>query len=325
MSKLYLTGQSALQLMRTDAFPRPYEDMLLSTNDLDDAAAHARQIKEIERAFSPLLVTPPYCILVPDKRSRRSSKNAICRVLPEGLATPSFVSIDDACACTTPELTYLYICQRDELVDHVRCAMELCGTYALGPSEHDRITRYNLAPLSTKANIREYAQANHGIRGSGKALSALRYVCDKSASPMETALCMLLCLPPTSGGYGLPLPELNAELPVIKRLGSKRVEGVRYGDLVYRSARLIIEYQSRLFHEYAGNSDEDEERRDDLEMMGHHVMFVTPSRLKNFERFEGIVQRIAHHLGISLNSKMMGPTHERLELRKKLLETELVY
>lgn len=322
---MYLTGRSAIELMRTDAFPRPHGSAILKSNDLGDAATRARQIKELERAFGPLRVTPPYHIFAPDKRSRRSSGLSICRVLPEGLVTPSFVGIDDACACAIPELAYLYICQSGDLADHVRCAMELCGAYALGPNERDRITRYNLAPLSSKASIREYAQANHSVKGSGKALSALRYACDASASPMETALCMLLCLPPKSGGYGLPLPELNAELPIIAHLGSKREEGVRYGDLVYRSARLIIEYQSRLFHEYAGTSDDDEERRDDLEVMGYHVMFITPSRLKDFDRFEGIVQRIAHHLGVSLASSIMGATEERLELRKRLLETELVY
>lgn len=325
MSKMYLTGQSAIELMRSDAFPRPHEPLLLKTNDIGDAATRAQQIKEIEREFGPLHVMPPYHIFAPDKRSRRASRRSVCRALPEGLVTPSFVSINDACACAIPELAYLYLCQSGDLTSHVQCAMELCGTYALGPNEHDRITRYQLAPLSSKASIREYAQVNRGVKGSGKALSTLRYVCDKSASPMETALCMLLCLPTKSGGYGLPLPELNAELPVIAHLGSRREKGVRYGDLVYRSTRLIIEYQSRLFHEYAGTSDDDEERRDDLEVMGYHVMFITPNRLKDFDRFEGIVQRIAHHLGVSLASSIMGATEERLELRKRLLETELVY
>lgn len=325
MSKLYLTDRSAIELMRTDAFPRPHEPMLLGTNDIDDAATRAQQIKELERAFGPLRVTPPYHIFAPDKRSRRSSKLAVCRALPEGLVSPSFVSIDDACACAVPELAYLYICQRDELAEHVRCAMELCGTYALGPNERDAVTRYGLDALSSKEKIRAYAQENHGVKGSGKALSALRYVCDGSASPMETALCMLLCLPPSSGGYGLPLPELNAELPVIQHLGGKRVKGVRYGDLVYRAARLIIEYQSRLFHENAGSADKDEDRRDDLEVMDYHVMFVTPGRIKDFERFEGIVQRVAHHLGVSLNPKIMGTTEERLELRNMLLGNVLAY
>ena len=95
-----------------------------------------------------------------------------------------------------------------------------------------------------------------------------------------------------------------------------RRRDVRYGDLVYREHRIVLEYQSSEFHELTGTDEEDEDRRDDIEAAGYRVMFITPSRIRDFDRFEAVALRLAHHLGVTLPDATLGRTEKRIELRR---------
>ena len=48
-------------------------------------------------------------------------------------------------------------------------------------------------------------------------------------------------------------------------------------------------------------------------------MFITPARIKDFDRFEAVAQRLAYYLGIDFSQCVPGRTDKRIALRKKLL------
>ena len=321
MRKFYATEDSAIQLIRLGLFPRSYEDLLFAPPDILDAACSIKDIKPLAAESDAIKrLSMPYTVLVPGHSSRRRSQLLQCRTLPAALRSSYLVSIDEHCLCVSPELLFTLYCQRHDLLPSIELGMELCGTYTKAAYDtRESFSRYDLPRLTSAQSLEMFLHDNRRIYGVNRAHEALAFVRDKSASPMETALVLLLCLPVSEGGYGLPLPELNADLPVTVYLGSKHEEDVRYGDLVYREHRIVLEYQSSEFHELTGTDEEDEDRRDDIEAAGYRVMFITPSRIRDFDRFEAVALRLAHHLGVTLPDATLGRTEKRIELRRALL------
>lgn len=321
MKTVYLTENPSLELMRLGAYPRPSAPSTLAIGELACRARGIRDIRLLLRVSSILPLLPlPYRIFVPAKADRRPSKLVNCQVIPPVRGGVDFIELDECCKGLSPEMTYILFCRAKPLALRAQLGLELCGTYATAPEHYPEMaTQYDLEPLTNVSSITAALERFVREPDSIAARQALHYVQNKSASPMESALLLLLCLPPAEGGYGLPIPELNADLPIIAYLGQQHDEKTRYGDLVYREAQLVLEYQSLLYHDEPGSKHADEDRRDDIEAMGYTVMFITPERLQDFDCFEGIVQRIAHHLGLAPACVPLGLTPEKRSLRRLLL------
>ena len=92
------------------------------------------------------------------------------------------------------------------------------------------------------------------------------YLVKGSASPMESLLSMLLCLPPSLGGFGLPRPELN--YPIETNEGGI---AIRRCDLCWPD--------SDTFHSDESKLHLDSSRRSALEKAGVHVVSVTKNQV----------------------------------------------
>lgn len=90
---------------------------------------------------------------------------------------------------------------------------------------------------------------------------------------MESLLSMLLCLPPSLGGFGLPRPELNC--PIETNEGSV---AMRRCDLCWPDQQFALEYDSDTFHSDASKLHLDSSRRSALEKAGVHVVSITKTR-----------------------------------------------
>ena len=235
MKKFYATEDSAIQLIRLGLFPRDYTPYAFAPSDILDAACRARDIKSLAAASDTIaMLSTPYTVLIPEHTQRRASKLVTSRTLSAEIKEPYLVGIDDDCLCVIPELLFALYCQRHDLASSVQLGL---SSAAPTPALPSRITcaspHTTLASLPMLPRSAVSFPATAGIYGARRAARYARYVQDCSASPMETNLFLLLCLPTSEGGYGLPLPELNADLPIIQYLGSKHVPGIRYGDLVF--------------------------------------------------------------------------------------------
>lgn len=91
---------------------------------------------------------------------------------------------------------------------------------------------------------------------------------------MESLLSMLLCLPPSLGGFGLPRPELNC--PIETNEGSV---AMRRCDLCWPDQQFALEYDSDTFHSDASELHLDSSRRSALEKAGIHVVSVTKNQV----------------------------------------------
>lgn len=155
-----------------------------------------------------------------------------------------------------------------------------------------------------------------GFRGSKKATRALRYVLDGSASPMETLLVALLCLPSELGGYGLPLPRLNLVLDA----GKVDSQGFRHRacDLSWLEYGLAVEYDSATFHSGTKPIERGSKRLVTLGLMNLHVESLTKGQVFDAHEFDRAARLLARRMRKRMGTRVPDIMTRRYCLRKEL-------
>lgn len=115
---------------------------------------------------------------------------------------------------------------------------------------------------------------------------------------MESLLSMLLCLPRSLGGFGLPRPELN--FPIETNEGGVVM---RRCDLCWPDQRFALEYDSDTFHSDASKLHLDSSRRSTLEKAGVHVVSVTKNQVFDRGQLLNLATIVSKRLG-----KRLSPT-----------------
>lgn len=178
--------------------------------------------------------------------------------------------------------------------------MEFAGTYRLKTSMQD--TAYRLKPLMSKSSAESVARQVPSLYGAERVREALGLAIGGSASPMETALALMLALPCEYGGYGLPRPQLNGGLPTgaWEHLWDGGAE--IHPDLAWPKRKVALEYDSSEFHDELGpyKVGSDAERANVLTSMGYTVLRATSQTLKTTRGVDRLAQQVAAALGCEL-------------------------
>lgn len=171
---------------------------------------------------------------------RGSSRFLIAhRVKPNLPQNAILDTMNGFCVCS-PEFTFVQAAAICELPKLIEIGYELCGTYDLSEGRYREC-----APLTTVERLTAFAGAADGVHGVRKARRALRCVAERSASPRETVLTMLLCLPYGFGGYGIEMPLLNHRVDVVGDALKMTSKKYCVCDLFWPKANLVIEYGGR--------------------------------------------------------------------------------
>lgn len=329
---VYVQGLSALAHYRSSEAITDVELCSPDIRGLAQATSSARAIAgaRIWRlGIGEPSVENPIEVLVHDNSQRRKAKAVSVRVWREPIAPTGFRKVADGIYVSSPEFVFLQMATRLELPELVALGMELCGTYRrqvrlphFDTGEDDFITVYQQEPLSSPRRLKGLLDSMKSAPGHMKASKALSYVLPNSASPMETALYLLLCLPRRMGGYALPKPELNPGITFNKAGQRHTLRRSAKPDLYWRDAHLDLEYNSDEFHS-ANDRAVDSMRRKALERMNVEVIELTTEELFSTSLFHATALRIALRL-----HKQIRPEHEgnfiekRADLRKRLLLEE---
>lgn len=259
-------------------------------------------------------LSQPIHVLV-SRRSRTTAK-CICQHQAAFVPSRSFVRIRRGMLVSTPEFVFFQMASRLSLVQLICLGCELCGLYALLPDQ-TAVSRDH--QLTTTHDIAVFLDGVHDLTGIKRAKRALRYVIDKSASPMETVLALNLSLPCLIGGYGLPKPEMNYELRLnpAQRASARRSACVC--DLYWPDSRLCVEYDSDMFHTGADRIARDAARRNALADMGVDEITVTKRQLFDDREFNGVAHQIARKLGKRLRYDDVKFIRKFTALRQELL------
>ena len=210
------------------------------------------------------------------------------------------------------------MCSSLSFTGALELGMELCGTYALRPSGLEGMAQRDNTLIDVDS-LKRHVESWRSLQGLGTARKAAKYLVGGSASPMETKLYLLLCLPLQYGGYNLGLPELNPEFD----LNPDEMEILRRSsvkpDMLWRQKKLVIEYDGRQ-HEEEQQSKYDAMRKTILEGRGYTVRQVKRHQLYNPLAFHSFASSIGSFLGV--RQRPVTPKHQsaREELRAVLLD-----
>ena len=206
----------------------------------------------------------------------------------------SFMRIEDGLYVSTPEMAFCEMASVLSLERLIALGFELCGTYRRASTFG--LARYDATPLTSPGALASFIDKSPQFKGVKKARRALPLILDGSASPRESELAMLLCLPYSLGGYGLPHPTMNAEMPLPKNVVATGRSSLRC-DLYWPAARLDVEYDSAEFHSAERLLANDSMRRIALESMDVTSVNLTAEHLRRASLFDEAAQGIARILG----------------------------
>lgn len=238
----------------------------------------------------------PVSILVSCKANMRKSQNLSPRIWSGKHPSRSFYKIAQDLYISTPEATFLQLGKESSLIQLITIGYELCGSYGLSAQSDSGFLRRE--PRSNPQLIERYLEKCDGIHGVKAAKRASSYIAKGSASPMESLLSMLLYLPPSLGGFGLPRPELN--FPIETNEGGIVM---RRCDLYWPNQRFALEYDSDTFHSDASKLHLDSSRRSTLEKAGVHVVSVTKNQVFDRGQLFNLATIVSKRLG-----KRLSPT-----------------
>ena len=292
------------------------------------------------------LATPLH-VLVGSGNARKVNQNMHCHVYSGEFPDGSFVRMDSGLIVSSPELCFMQMADELSFIGLVALGYELCGSYRLGEvsaegKEHRDMTSAGANalsdreaekpkmgfrrdfPLTSLDSLSSYTARAAGLKGRKNALRALRYIAERSASPMETILSMLLTLPYSLGGYGFPKPMLNYRIEASAGAGKtagKVTDKSKhyYCDLYWPEKKVDVEYDSDAFHTGSDRIAQDAIRRNALSSMGLTVISV--SRKHVFETLK--MRELAHVLSKLLGKRMQFSRKEfayrHAKLREQLL------
>ena len=305
---LFISHLSALRYWRRDEGLGTSE--LVEGLSLDNATKSVRDCNRLLSAKMDTDAFPmhmsegnPLYVLVGCKGARRYASTLVPRVWQGPVPANAFRRIGPHIYVSSPEFVFVQMASTLSIVELAQLGNELCGGYYLqrvsGFGEHT-----DKQPLTSRADLKRFALCVATARGAKKALRALRWVCDRCNSPMETNVLLMLCMPSRMGGWQLPLPAVNKPIEVGKRL-ARYVGGRLYApDFMWevhkagKRAYVTAEYDSSEHHDDADDAQHTRIRRNDMKVMGYLVTSINASQVADANRFQLPARQIARDLGI---------------------------
>ena len=272
---------------------------------------------------NPLYAKPGEALdlIVSDQNEKRHWNGVRCHVFHEELPSRSFWLLEEGVFVACPELCLLQLASTLSLVDTIKVAMSFCGIYKL---VGDTISKsiFDRAPIMTVDSALSYLDCVGEVPGVLNERKALQYVLPNSGSPMETRMVLPFYLPKRMGGYGLPRPVMNKQIPIDDV--AREIAGVPSwqhsfaGDAVWTNLKtedeVVFEFQSKENHDNETAYGSDYARQLALESLGHKVHFVTKEQLRSPEQMAELARCIVRETGMRLDPAVFITTDKRRRL-----------
>lgn len=187
----------------------------------------------------------------------------------------------------SPELVFLQLASKVSMHKLILLGLQLCsnppGQYA------DAIT--------TKKKIKSLLAKSSGHRGQAKALRAIKFIENGSASVMESIVYMILTLPHSLGGYGLKGAMFNVEINLKEDAATRLRQQRCFIDLYYKPAKLAIEYDSFAFHNSPSQQGKDAIRSGILSRQGIDILHLSTIQIYDPKACTDFAVNLASRLG----------------------------
>lgn len=176
-------------------------------------------------------------------------------------------------------------------------ACEFSGTYRLSTSGGK--TSFGVKPLMSHASALAMLEQVPDLYAATRVRTALDLSFERSASPMETALALMLSLPAEYGGYGIVRPEFNPALAAGEYAALWEGGDVIHPDLYWEEANFVLEYDSDEEHANRGErkAADDATRSNVLVAMGKTVLRATTATVRSLGGMDRLARCVAVCLG----------------------------
>lgn len=248
---------------------------------------------------------------------RRNSSRHMTHTWSHPLPVASFYQLNSNLFVCSPEYSFLAAASVLDFASLVALGDELCGLYSFDASASRGFRQREIA-LTSKAQLAAYVSKAGNCPGCDKAEAALGHIVDFSASPMETFDEMTISLPYHRGGYCVPAPEMNLEIPLNAKAARIAKQATCRADLCWRDLMLVIEHLGQYDHARPDRMISDRARTNALREMGFEVIELTGSLVGDLTAYEYIVQHIAARHGKRIKPQHRGALPQRVALRNTL-------
>ncbi len=197
------------------------------------------------------------------------------------------VKTQDGKKVASPELLFLELAFKLDIHRLILLGLQLCAHPPGVPA----------AAITTKQKLTTFLSRAAWHRGHRKAIRAVKYIENGSASIMESLSYMVLALPYALGGYGLNGVAFNYEI-ILKDDAQAQLGQYRcFADLYYRQAKVAVEYDSFAFHNTPLEQGKDTMRSSILERQGLDVMHLSTIQLYNKDACKDFAYNLAARIG----------------------------
>lgn len=226
-------------------------------------------------------------ITITEHKNSYRTKNYNIHTCSINLPRGSIKKTIDGQLVASPELTFLQLAHELNIQQTIFLGLQMCSSPAGD----------NNKSITTKSKLITFVNKMVGHRGRNKAIIALKYVINNSASPMESLGFMILTLPHYLGGFGLSGACFNQEVTLDyegkKLLNKKRC----FIDIFYKKANLAIEYDSMKYHSRPEEQAKDMIRATVLKRHGIEVVRFGSAQIANKLECRSFAYDIAKRLG----------------------------
>lgn len=283
-----------------------------------NAQAFASALKTTHRTGMTLnpTLSQKLDILVPSENQRYTSTNIARHTYAGSPSDIPLFSLGEDIYTVSPEFALMQTVIGLPVDAALALAYEACGLYGKDAS---RRGFYNRPALTSVSRIKTFASQNRGRRGSARMLRMIPYLFNKSRSPMETSIAIIMCLPVRLGGFGLNDFELNAEIPLNEE--QRRMSGLDHAeiDFYFESNNLGLEYNSNLAHTGAARIARDSRRNNTLRYMGLKIITITWEDVRSVQAFEDLMKQTYKVLGKRWRPISDSTAEKRKQLWKNLI------
>ena len=297
--KMVIGHNAAVDYWRTHDLE---ETSLSNATSLRDSASTWSQVDEVnlyrlgfDTSFVELLTVP--------RNSGHKGDRFSCASWEGALPRHALREVMPGILVASPEFCFVLMASRLSLLQLIAYGMELCGIYALRTA-NGTATRYDRKPLTTVRKLTQFVGRCEGHGGVKAARRALQYVLDGSASPMETACEMMVCLPFKLGGYGLPKPLMNGGVSLSAKARAMARKRENRCDLYWPEHNLAFEYDSEYSHGTSRLRAADVKRSNILEFDGKTVVTATWWSVDDVAEFENLMVMLAKHMKLKLRVRV---------------------
>lgn len=257
-------------------------------------------------------------LLVKDADQRRRTDLVLCNTWgPRPLPDLSLCEIGTGIYAISPELCIVRLVGRVSREELMRITADLMGIYCL--SSTNKIDLFQREPLVTKASLESYLKSAQGIRGVKSVQRLLPWIPERSASPRETSMDLMLAAPSIIGGMGIPGFEANKRFDPKGDAALLTQKKFLVADVAYDMPDgPLLEYNSIKHHDTPEQLEYDFEKITALEKMGYTVIPISTRQFSDFDTFLAVASNVKERLGVHDSGK------EATTARRRNLHTELL-